>query len=207
LIGKFQIFLARITRHLAFVIPAAAERRSPPESAGRGAFGDTIGEPTTDHAARYYKFESGLLQRRVVQTVGPSSAVGAGMLRKSQLSCGGTNSSNPSPSSGESGANLTFSGEYRKRDQGFESISLQQTVRLSPAATFERQEPGLSPQVCEARLTTGSAETQRAFHCAPTGGNVSAGPYSSTAARLMRSAAMPRSERNQEFPGFSVDSL
>ena len=69
----------------------------------------------------------------------------------------------------------------------FESISLQRTVRLSPAATFERQEPGLSPQVCEARLTTGSAETQQAFHCAPTGGNVSAGPYSSTAVPMMRS--------------------
>jgi len=94
------------------------------------------------------------------------------------------------------------------RNRKFESISLQQTVRLSPAATFERQEPGLSPQVCEARLTTGSAETQQAFHCAPTGGNVSAGPYSSTAVPLMRSAAMPRrSERNQEFPGFSVGSL
>src|ERR1700730_3394822 len=92
-------------------------------------------------------------------------------------------------------------------DRGFESISLQQTVRLSPAATFERQKPGLSPQVCEARLTTGSAETQQAFHCAPTGGNVSAGPYSSTAVPLMRSAAMQRSERNQEFPGFSVGSL
>src|SRR5580692_2811295 len=97
-----------------------------------------------------------------------------------------------------------FVPRYRK----FESISLQQTDRLSPAATFERQEPGHSPQVCEARLTTGSAETQKAFHCAPTGGNVSAGPYSSTAVRLMRSAAMPRrSERNQEFPGFSVGSL
>ena len=97
-----------------------------------------------------------------------------------------------------------FVPRYRK----FESISLQQTVRLSPAATFERQEPGLSPQVCEVRLTTGSAETQQAFHCAPTGGNVSAGPYSSTAVPLMRSAAMPRrSERNQEFPGFSVGSL
>src|SRR5580704_1146932 len=93
-------------------------------------------------------------------------------------------------------------------DRKFESISLQQTVRLSPAATFERREPGLSPQVCEARLTTGSAETQQAFHSAPTGGNVSAGPYSSTAVPLMRSAAMPRrSERNQEFPGFSVGSL
>jgi hypothetical protein len=55
--------LARIARHLAFVIPA--ERRSPPESAGRGAFGNSIGEPTTDHAARYYKFESISLQRRV----------------------------------------------------------------------------------------------------------------------------------------------
>jgi hypothetical protein len=31
---------------------------SPPESTGRGAFGNSIGEPTTDHAARYYKFES-----------------------------------------------------------------------------------------------------------------------------------------------------
>jgi hypothetical protein len=90
----------------------------------------------------------------------------------------------------------------------FESTSLQQTVRLSPATTFERQEPRLSPQVCEARLTTESAETQQAFHCAPTGGNVSAGPYSSTAVPLMRSAAMPRrSERNHEFPGFSVGSL
>src|SRR5215813_11223677 len=55
----------RITRHLAFVIPAAAERRSPPDAAGRGAFGHIIGEPTTDHAARYYKFESISLQRRV----------------------------------------------------------------------------------------------------------------------------------------------
>ena len=47
------------------ILPAPAERRSPPESAGRGAFGNIMGEPTTDHAARYYKFESGLLQRRV----------------------------------------------------------------------------------------------------------------------------------------------
>jgi hypothetical protein len=45
--------------------------------------------------------KSGFLQR-VVQTVGSSSAVGARMLRKPQLSCGGTNSSNPSSSSGES---------------------------------------------------------------------------------------------------------
>src|SRR5215472_7977348 len=62
----------RITRHLAFVIPAASERRSPPDAAGRGAFGNIIGEPTTDHAARYYKFESISLQRRVCEPSGPT---------------------------------------------------------------------------------------------------------------------------------------
>ena len=65
----------RITRHLPFVIPAAAERRSPPEFAGRGAFGNIIGEPTTDHAARYYKFESGLLQRRSQERTVPRDDV------------------------------------------------------------------------------------------------------------------------------------
>jgi hypothetical protein len=49
------------------------------------------------------------------------------------------------------------------RDRKFESISLQRTVRLSPAAAFERQEPGLSPQVCEARLTTGSGRDAAGF--------------------------------------------
>jgi hypothetical protein len=37
----------------------------------------------------------------------------------------------------------------------FESISLQRTVRLSPAATFERREPRLSARVCEAGLGAG----------------------------------------------------
>src|SRR5215469_18371205 len=60
----------RITRHLAFVIPAAAERRILPESAGRGAFGNTVGEPATEHAARYYKLESTSLQRGVERTIG-----------------------------------------------------------------------------------------------------------------------------------------
>ena len=46
----------------------------------------------------------------------------------------------------------------------------------------------LSARVWAAGLTTGSAETRQAFHCAPTGGNVSAGPYSSTAVPMMRSA-------------------
>jgi hypothetical protein len=57
-------------------------------------------------------------------------------------------------------------------------------------------------------LDDGVSRDAAGYHCAPTGGNVSAGPNSSTAVRLMRSAAMPRrSERNQEFPGFSVGSL
>jgi hypothetical protein len=49
------------------------------------------------------------------------------------------------------------------RDRGFESVSLQQTVRLSPASAFEGREPRLSARVCEAGLAAGSAETRRVF--------------------------------------------
>src|SRR5712671_5033467 len=45
----------------------------------------------------------------------------------------------------------------------FESISLQQTVRLSPASAIELREPRLSARVCAAGLATGSAETRRVF--------------------------------------------
>ena len=48
-------------------------------------------------------------------------------------------------------------------DRGFESRSLQQTVRLSPASTFEGRQPRLSARVCAAGLATGSAETRRVF--------------------------------------------
>jgi hypothetical protein len=34
--------------------------------------GNSIGEPITDHAARYYKFESGFLQRRVRSELTPA---------------------------------------------------------------------------------------------------------------------------------------
>src|SRR5260370_2542599 len=54
-------------------------------------------------------------------------------------------------------------GEHVKRDRGFESISLQQTVRLSPASAFEGREPRLSARVSAAGLATGSAETRRVF--------------------------------------------
>jgi hypothetical protein len=66
----------------------------------------------------------------------------------------------------------------------FESISLQQTVCLSPANVFEGREPRLSARVSAAGLATGSAETRRVFQFAPVGGNISVGPYSSTALPL-----------------------
>src|SRR6202043_3234163 len=46
----------------------------------------------------------------------------------------------------------------------FESISLQQTVRLSPASAFEGREPRLSARVSAGGVATGSAETRRG-HC------------------------------------------
>jgi len=48
-------------------------------------------------------------------------------------------------------------------DRGFESSSLQQTVRLSPASAFVGRQPRLSARVCAAGLATGSAETRRVF--------------------------------------------
>src|SRR6266550_1310561 len=66
---------------------------------------------------------------------------------------------------------------YRK----FESISLQQRVCLSAASTFEGPEPRLSARVCAAGLATGSERRSACFDSAPTCGNVSVGPYSSTA--------------------------
>ena len=48
-----------------------------------------------------------------------------------------------------------------ERDRGFESSSLQRTVRLSPEAAFVGREPRLSARVCAAGLATWSAETRR----------------------------------------------
>src|SRR6202023_1681455 len=81
------------------------------------------------------------------------------------------------------------------RNRKFESISLQQTVSLSPAAAFEGREPRFSARVWAAGLATGSAETRQALHCGPTGGNISVGPYSSTAVPLRWLAKMPRRSR------------
>src|ERR1700726_2421066 len=81
------------------------------------------------------------------------------------------------------------------RNRKFESISLQQTVSLSPAAAFEGREPRFSARVWAAGLATGSAETRQALHCGPTGGNISVGPYSSTAVPLGWLAKIPRRSR------------
>src|SRR4029077_15141888 len=63
----------------------------------------------------------------------------------------------------------------------FESISLQRRVRLSPRAAFEGREPRLSARLCAAGWATRSAETRSWVKIAPTGGNISVAPYSSTA--------------------------
>ena len=90
-------------------------------------------------------------------------------------------------------------------DRKFESISLQQTVCLSSAAAFEGREPGLSARVCADGLATASAETPGCFDIAPTGGNVSVGPNSSTAVRLDVVATVPgRSGRSQGLSGLSI---
>src|ERR1700732_904289 len=81
------------------------------------------------------------------------------------------------------------------RNRKFESISLQQTVSLSPAAAFQGREPRFSARVWAAGLATGSAETRQTLHCGPTGCNISVGPYSSTAVPLRWSAKMPRRSR------------
>ena len=87
-------------------------------------------------------------------------------------------------------------------DRGFESISLQQRVSLSAASAFEGREPRLSARVWAAGLATRSAETRRAFQFAPTCGNISVGPYSSTAVPLMWSARIRRrSQRSRAFRG------
>ena len=108
----------------------------------------------------------------------------------------------------QKGPEVDYDGLVRpvlRGDREFESPSLQRRVRLSPASGFEGREPRLSARVCAAGLATGSAETRRAFHFAPTGGNISAGPYSSTGVPLMWAARMLSwSQRSRAFSGFRV---
>jgi hypothetical protein len=81
--------------------------------------------------------------------------------------------------------------QSREGDRWFESTSLQRRVRLSPRAAVGGREPGF-PRGC-ARLDWRPGRQRRAgcFKIAPTGGNISVAPYSSTAEPLMGSARMP----------------
>src|ERR1700737_1503093 len=63
----------------------------------------------------------------------------------------------------------------------------------------------LSARVWAACLAAGSAETRQAFYGAPTGGDISVGPYSSTAVPLRWSAKMHAGPNKVGFsPGLIV---
>src|ERR1700736_2024129 len=70
------------------------------------------------------------------------------------------------------------------RDEFAADSPLQQTVCLS-RSRFRRSRTRLSARVWAAGLAIGSAETLRFFDIEPIGGNISVGPNSSTAVRLM----------------------
>src|ERR1700720_589902 len=79
----------------------------------------------------------------------------------------------------QSGITLSRSG-----DRWFESISLQQTVSLSPAAAFKGREPGFPRGFGQLACRLGQQRLAGCFDIASTGGNISVGPYSSTAVPL-----------------------
>ena len=74
----------------------------------------------------------------------------------------------------------------------FESISLQQTVCLSPAAAFEGREPGFPRGFGQLAWRPGQQRLAGCFDIASTGGNISVGPYSSTAVRLVVAPGLTR---------------
>ena len=118
-------------------------------------------------------FESRLLRRcvrlsRVPRTMSANvaaSAAGLGLVRDVRR-----------PSSGDPPA----------RDRWFESIFLQRTVRLSQEVARRGREARLFARVCGPDSAPRSAETGIARCMAPTGGNISVGPNSSTAASMRR---------------------
>ena len=88
---------------------------------------------------------------------------------------------------GSDGAPKKFAG-YR----WFESISLQQTVCLSPAVAFEGREPGFPRGFGQLAWRPGQQGLAGCFDIASTGGNISVGPYSSTAVRLVVAPGLTR---------------
>jgi hypothetical protein len=78
------------------------------------------------------------------------------------------------------------------RNRKFESISLQQTVCLSPAVAFEGREPGFPRGFGQLAWRPGQQRLAGCFDIASTGGNISVGPYSSTAVRLVVAPGLTR---------------
>jgi len=78
------------------------------------------------------------------------------------------------------------------RNRKFESISLQQTVCLSPAVAFEGREPGFPRGFGQLAWRPGQQRLAGCFDIAATGGNISVGPYSSTAVRLVVAPGLTR---------------
>jgi hypothetical protein len=87
---------------------------------------------------------------------------------------------------------LRKSTAFVPRYQKFESISLQQTVCLSPAAAFEGREPGFPRGFGRLAWRPGQQRLAGGFDIASTGGNISVGPYSSTAVRLVVAPGLTR---------------
>jgi hypothetical protein len=111
-----------------------------------------------------------------VQTVG--AAIVPGCFGNRGLSCRGTKSSNPSPSSRQS------------------------VSRPHPLSSVEN--PGFPRGCARPAWRPGRQRRAGCFDIAPTGGNISVGPYSSTAVPLMGSARMPRcTQRSRAFSGLS----
>ena len=96
-------------------------------------------------------------------------------------------------------------GLFLMRYRWFESISLQQTVRLSPPVAFEGREPGFPRGFGQLAWRPGQQRLPGCFDIASTGGNISVGPYSSTAVRLVVAPGLTRgrslnSDRAQAKP-------
>jgi len=75
---------------------------------------------------------------------------------------------------------------HRTRNRKFESTSLQQTVRLSRDFSFLYRKAGGCRGVGGSGQAARPAETRRVVNITPIAGNVSVGPYSSTAVPARR---------------------
>src|ERR1700739_453540 len=85
---------------------------------------------------------------------------------------------------------------YLARNRWFESVSLQRRVRCEPVSRgnspFQVEKPRFSAVVRTGTSGLGRQRHARRGNMWPKGGDISVGPYSSTAPPVMRSATMLR---------------